>query len=75
MVALRSTRRLGKSERFTETLAGKKKTKKKETLEENQNKDNSQVTESGCVIGQNSHAKNAIVDIYQCGEEVFILSE
>lgn len=76
MVALPSTRRLGKSEcfmRFSQMLAGKKKKKKKPMLEENQNRENSQVTESGCVISR--HAKKANVDIYQCGEKDLILSE
>lgn len=78
MVALPSTRRLGKSEhfmRFSQMLAGKKKKKKKKKpmLEENQNRENSQVTESGCVISR--HAKKANVDIYQCGEKDLILSE
>lgn len=76
MVALPSSRRLGKSEcftRFSQVLVGKKKKKMKK--KENQNRENSQVTESGCVISLHNHAKNANVDIYQCGEEDLILSE
>lgn len=77
MVALPSSRRLGKSEcftRFSQVLMGKKK-KKKRKKKENQNRENSQVTELGCVISLHNHAKNANVDIYQCGEEDLILSE
>lgn len=47
----------------------------KPMLEENQNRENSQVTESGCIISRHSPAKNANVDIYQRGEEDLILSE
>lgn len=72
MVALPSRRRLGKSECFTcfsQVLVGKKKEKKKRKKIENQNRENCQVTESGCVISLHNHAKNANVDIYQCSEE------